>query len=66
VNFALERWIEIGMMAKFCSCVDDSVRLDIREFLGAPKIQYEERIDPLDSDEELIEKRRLEILEIND
>ena len=65
VNFALERWIEIGIQARFCSCIPDSVRLDVSDFLeGKPrsKQQYEERIDPPDSEEELIEKKRQDIL----
>ncbi|KAI7888964.1 JmjC domain, hydroxylase-domain-containing protein [Mucor mucedo] len=34
VNFALDSWIEIGKNAKSCTCIDDSVRIDIDSLLG--------------------------------
>ncbi|KAJ3176163.1 Lysine-specific demethylase 4B [Irineochytrium annulatum] len=34
VNFALERWIEIGRQARFCECEPDSVRLDVSALFG--------------------------------
>ncbi|KAJ9053173.1 hypothetical protein DSO57_1026844 [Entomophthora muscae] len=32
VNFATDYWIDIGAKAKFCSCLDDSVRIDMSIF----------------------------------
>lgn len=37
VNFANERWIDIGKKAKFCKCVDDSVRIDVDELVNSQK-----------------------------
>lgn len=35
VNFALESWIELGLKAKACECITDSVKLDVRQLLDA-------------------------------
>ncbi len=32
VNFALNRWIEIGRKAKPCKCTRDSVKIDLNYF----------------------------------
>jgi hypothetical protein len=36
VNFALDSWLEIGRKAKSCSCIDDSVTIDVSALLGEP------------------------------
>jgi len=33
VNFALEDWIPVGINAKFCTCVKDSVKINMNKFL---------------------------------
>ncbi len=33
VNFALRRWIELGVKAKSCKCRGDSVRIDMEKFI---------------------------------
>lgn len=33
VNFALDSWIEIGKKAKSCTCIDDSVVIDVESLL---------------------------------
>lgn len=33
VNFALKSWIELGKRAQYCTCVTDSVRIDVRGLL---------------------------------
>lgn len=35
VNFALESWVEWGLKAAFCGCVNDSVRIDVQGLLDA-------------------------------
>ena len=32
VNFAVKDWLTAGAKAKFCSCVNDSVRIDMKNF----------------------------------
>ena len=32
VNFAVKDWLTAGAKAKFCSCVNDSVRIDMKKF----------------------------------
>lgn len=34
VNFALDSWIEIGKKAKSCTCIEDSVVIDVNYLLG--------------------------------
>eukprot|EP00158_Paraphelidium_tribonemae_P005264 Partr_v1_DN27253_c2_g1_i1_m38432 putative DNA damage-responsive transcriptional repressor len=34
INFALERWIDIGKKAKSCKCVNDSVKIDVEGIFG--------------------------------
>lgn len=34
VNFALDSWIEIGKKAKSCTCIDDSVVIDVDSLLS--------------------------------
>lgn len=34
VNFALDSWIEIGKKAKSCTCIDDSVVIDVNSLLA--------------------------------
>ncbi len=34
INFALDSWIELGRRAQFCTCVDDSVRIDVDAVLA--------------------------------
>ncbi|KAJ3268636.1 hypothetical protein HDV01_002511 [Terramyces sp. JEL0728] len=34
VNFALESWIPFGRKAHFCTCIDDSVSLDVNKLFG--------------------------------
>ncbi|GAA6019759.1 hypothetical protein JCM10207_009254 [Rhodosporidiobolus poonsookiae] len=33
INFATQRWLEIGKMAKACKCIDDSVNIDVSIWL---------------------------------
>jgi hypothetical protein len=33
VNFAVEDWIPVGIKAKFCTCVKDSVKINMKKFL---------------------------------
>lgn len=33
VNFALESWVELGRKARACSCIGDSVRIDVDQLL---------------------------------
>jgi len=33
VNFALERWLEVGVNAESCRCRRDSVRIDMHKFI---------------------------------
>ena len=35
VNFATERWVDIGRKAAVCMCVGDSVRIDVEELVRA-------------------------------
>ncbi|KAG8875366.1 hypothetical protein FRB97_005178 [Tulasnella sp. 331] len=42
VNFALESWIELGRKADVCSCVGDSVRIDVDQLLAEAEMQREE------------------------
>lgn len=37
-NFALESWIDIGKKAKHCTCVDDSVVIDVDALLNGPSV----------------------------
>ncbi len=37
VNFALDSWIEIGKKAKSCTCIDDSVVIDVESLLGTKR-----------------------------
>ena len=32
VNFAVKDWLTAGAKAKFCKCVNDSVRIDMKKF----------------------------------
>jgi hypothetical protein len=34
-NFANDSWVDIGKKAKFCKCVDDSVRIDVEELMNS-------------------------------
>jgi len=34
VNFALKRWIELGVKANSCRCRGDSVRIDMEKFIN--------------------------------
>ncbi len=50
-NFAIERWIEIGQKAKYCKCVQHSVRFNVLELLGIEQepnsedIEFEQEIE---------------------
>ncbi|KAI0461052.1 hypothetical protein LJB42_001382 [Komagataella kurtzmanii] len=33
VNFAIEEWLPIGLRAKKCECIDDSVGIDVRKLM---------------------------------
>ena len=35
VNFANDSWVEIGKKAHFCTCVDDSVRINVEDLENA-------------------------------
>jgi hypothetical protein len=35
-NHLVESWIEIGLKANFCTCENDSVRLDIASLIATP------------------------------
>ena len=35
VNFATERWVEIGLRARVCQCIKNSVRIDVEEKVKA-------------------------------
>lgn len=37
VNFATKSWIKIGKKAGYCTCIPDSVRIDMDALLGKPK-----------------------------
>lgn len=37
VNFALERWLDIGRKAGYCDCTDDSVKMDVDAMLEESK-----------------------------
>ncbi|KAF7731668.1 hypothetical protein EC973_008838 [Apophysomyces ossiformis] len=49
VNFALNSWVEIGKRAKACTCISDSVMIDVSVFDGGLK---RKRKDKDDSEEE--------------
>lgn len=53
VNFALDSWLEIGRNAKSCSCIDDSVTIDVNTLLANnhdPPIKKRRKIDkPIDN-----------------
>ncbi|KAI9090070.1 hypothetical protein DFS34DRAFT_654240 [Phlyctochytrium arcticum] len=36
VNFAMDRWVEIGKQAGYCECVGDSVKLDVAGLFDPP------------------------------
>ncbi|KAI8142351.1 JmjC domain, hydroxylase-domain-containing protein [Fennellomyces sp. T-0311] len=42
VNFALDSWIEIGKRAKACSCVSDSVMIDVSVFDQAASTPHDD------------------------
>ncbi|KAG8972313.1 hypothetical protein FRC05_010155 [Tulasnella sp. 425] len=42
VNFALESWIELGRKAGVCTCVGDSVRIDVDALLNGAEEQRDE------------------------
>ncbi|KAG8950587.1 hypothetical protein FRC00_007627 [Tulasnella sp. 408] len=42
VNFALESWIELGRKAGVCTCVGDSVRIDVDALLNSAEEQRDE------------------------
>lgn len=44
VNFALSRWIEIGKKSKFCTCVGDSVRLDVAGLFSDPLLHLKPNV----------------------
>ena len=35
VNFATECWVEIGLCARACQCINDSVRIGVEELVKA-------------------------------
>lgn len=37
VNFALEQWLDAGLVAKPCDCISDSVRIDLMTMFDEPK-----------------------------
>ena len=37
VNFALERWLDIGRKATYCECTDDTVKMDVDAMLDESK-----------------------------
>src|SRR5579859_7378039 len=56
VNFATEKWLEFGRIAKKCDCEDDSVWIDVeeieRKLRGEQTPEFEETEDEDDEDEE--------------
>ncbi|KAF8313558.1 JmjC domain, hydroxylase-domain-containing protein [Cantharellus anzutake] len=42
VNFALKNWVDIGRKAKFCTCVPDSVRIDVDALLAESRESQEQ------------------------
>lgn len=38
INFALPRWVEIGKNAKSCTCVKDSVKIDVDSIFGKRRV----------------------------
>ncbi|KAG2179353.1 hypothetical protein INT44_006199, partial [Umbelopsis vinacea] len=54
-NFALDSWVEIGRQAKACTCIGDSVKIDVSVF--EPHVLAEEK--PSSSEgEEVVRKRK--------
>ncbi|KAJ3232833.1 Lysine-specific demethylase 4B [Chytriomyces hyalinus] len=54
VNFALDSWIEVGKQASFCTCIADSVKLDVRALFEGivgvaeeSKAVYQEQVKPV-------------------
>jgi hypothetical protein len=46
VNFATERWVDIGKMAKSCACVVDSVRIDVAGIFNSGDVTDQQVISP--------------------
>jgi hypothetical protein len=59
VNFALDSWIEIGKKAKSCTCIDDSVVIDVDSLLSSNssrkrrKMIHKEPTPPPDNDDDI-------------
>ena len=49
VNFALDSWIELGRKAAYCTCISDSVRIDVDELLAERAAEQQAALsaDPL-------------------
>lgn len=52
VNFATKNWIDLGIKAKFCKCIKDSVQIAFEDFLGnlykkrfLKKKEFEEHVE---------------------
>ncbi|CDK25411.1 unnamed protein product [Kuraishia capsulata CBS 1993] len=52
VNFALEEWLDIGVMTKKCECVSDSVGIDMRKFMKRLNGDYSITDDELEEEDE--------------
>jgi len=48
VNFATERWINIGLRAKPCVCVPDNVRIDMPAFVAVYEA-WKQGINPVEA-----------------
>ncbi|KAI0028527.1 JmjC domain, hydroxylase-domain-containing protein [Vararia minispora EC-137] len=40
VNFALDSWLDLGRKAKYCTCIGDSVRIDVDALLREREDEY--------------------------
>lgn len=45
-NFALDSWIDLGLKAAFCGCVNDSVRIDVKGLIEAKQQEERKEKDP--------------------
>ncbi|PWN34488.1 JmjC-domain-containing protein [Meira miltonrushii] len=55
VNFALERWLDIGRKATYCECTDDTVKMDVDAMLDESK-----EMEELDRKRKEREQKRFE------
>ncbi|KAL3898940.1 MAG: hypothetical protein SGCHY_002398, partial [Lobulomycetales sp.] len=55
VNFALERWIPIGIKAKHCRCINDSVKLEVSRLFAQ---------DPLLASRPNVKRKPIKVFEV--